>query len=431
MGSLFPAEVLGEIKHRIRLSDLIGRDVKLRPSGREFKGLSPFNEEKTPSFTVDDHKGVFYCFSSKKHGDAFQWLVFTKSVSFPEAVRILAEMTGVALPATPTSQRNDDRATLVRACTLAASYWRDQLQSTEDGRPAREYLSQRGVSVEVAETYKLGWAPRSTFGMISTLKRAGVSENTMRQAGLLASDSKAGFFRNRLMIPITNLQGRHIGFGGRDVLGENPSSPKYLNSRETAIFRKREAFYALDAALRPATRAGRLIVVEGYFDTIAMREFGFQEAIGAQGTAVDLGCLRHLVPNIVEHVFLLDGDRAGQGGHDRIIDAALCEAGPASVTKFARLQGGDDPDEFLRRQGRDTMETLLSQATSLEAALWSSVLARWQRDRGPEARSAVIGELIKRIQGIRHEETRQWFHTSLAIRIEQEFGIKRRLEDIL
>jgi len=264
------------------------------------------------------------------------------------------------------------------------------------------------------------------------MKRLGFSRDVLASAGLLAREGQGGgLFWGRVMFPIKNARGQAIGFGGRHIVDVKEGAPKYLNTPETEIFRKREALYGIDVALPAASRLGQMIVVEGYLDRIAMSRHGYHNTIAAQGSSIDFSTIRRLMPIATEKIILFDGDRAGQIAHDRIVDAALVDAAPDSATRFAKLGGGHDPDSFLLENGRAEMDTLLGAAIPLEEALWQRTTRRVGRDGGPEARSAIVEELIRSAETIAHAETREWFHTVLADRVDREFGPRRRLQDLL
>ncbi|GLS18047.1 hypothetical protein GCM10007874_10630 [Labrys miyagiensis] len=426
--------ILDDIRSRIRLSDLIGNDVKLARYGTEFRGLSPFQDENTPSFTVNDTKGFWHCFSSKKHGDHFQWLQDYKGMAFRDAVKALADVARIALPE-PTAVstgRLPCRAAASAACAAAASYWRGQLSAQVEGRAARDYLAGRGLDQAEVSALGLGWAPHSSRGLFEALRKKGVGRKAMSDAGLLSLvHDGAGFFRERIIFPITDQRGTVIGFGGRRIGVGTGDGPKYLNSRETVLFKKREALYGLDVAMPAAARRGRIIVVEGYTDRIAMARAGFAETIAVQGSTVDFAVLRRLLPKVAQRVILFDGDRAGKAAYDRMIDHALLDAAPGCVTKFANLTTGEDPDSYLKGHGSAEMETIIAGAIGLEEALWRRTIARCGGDLGPEGRSAVVGELIRCADMIVHSETKAWFHTTLASRVVSEFGARRHLREVL
>ena len=431
---LIENHVLDEIRSKIRLSDLIGKDVKLSKHGAEFKGLSPFQDEKTPSFTVNDGKQFWHCFSSKRHGDHFQWLQDYKGMAFRDAVKALAQEAMVTLPEARSGStvKPTDRADAMAACAAAAAYWQAQLRSQSEGRAARTYLESRGVPVDLAAALGLGWAPRSSRGLIHAMRKQGVGRKAMMDAGLLSlAENGTGFFRERVMFPIKDMHSVIIGFGGRRIRTVEEDGPKYLNSRETVLFKKREALYGIDVAMPEAVRRGRLVIVEGYMDAIAMWRAGITETVAAQGSTIDFTAIRRLMPKLVERVILFDSDRAGQAACDRMLDSALVDAAPGCVTKFAELAGGEDPDGYLRSHTVSELAAVLDRASGLEESLWRRTLARGGGDLGPEGRSAVVRELIRCTETIVHSETKAWFHTMLAARVVREFGPRRRLEEEL
>jgi len=285
----FTPQFLDELRARLPVSDVVGKRVKLKKAGREWKGLSPFQQEKTPSFTVNDQKGFYHCFSSQKHGNIFDFLMETEGVTFPEAVERCAAMAGLPLPAvTPDAARHEQRRkTLHDVMELAAKYFAETLGS-RNGAKARGYLGDRAISPATQLQFRLGYATAERFALKEHLGKQGVSTEDMVEAGLLigGEDIPVPYdrFRDRVMFPITDQRGRVIAFGGRALEKDVPA--KYLNSPETPLFHKGDNLYNHQTARKATHDGSALIVVEGYVDVIAMVTSGFGGAVAPLGTAL-------------------------------------------------------------------------------------------------------------------------------------------------
>src|SRR5829696_1897152 len=285
----FPPQFLDELRARLPVSEVVGRRVKLKKAGREWKGLSPFGKEKTPSFTVNDQKGFYHDFSSGKHGDIFGFVMETEGVSFPEAVERLASMAGLPVPKFSREEEARDvrRKTLHDVMEIAAKFFQATL-STRVGAKARGYLADRGIEPGTQLRFRMGYAPGERFALKEHLGGHGIPVPDMIEAGLLIAgdDIPVPFdrFRDRVMFPITDLRGRVIAFGGRAL--EKDVAAKYLNSPETPLFHKGSNLYNLAAARLATHNGAALVVVEGYVDVIAMVGSGFPAAVAPLGTAL-------------------------------------------------------------------------------------------------------------------------------------------------
>src|SRR6202790_5066173 len=282
----FPPSFLDELKARLQVSDVVGRRVKLKKAGREWKGLSPFQQEKTPSFTVNDQKQFYHDFSTGKHGNIFDFVMETEGVSFPEAVERLASMAGMPVPAaTPDAARHEQRRkTLYDVMELAAKFFADTLAS-RNGAKARGYLGDRAISPAVQLQFRIGYAPGDRFALKEHLGSQGIPVEDMVEAGLLiaAADIPVPYdrFRDRVMFPIADLRNRVIAFGGRAL--EKDVAAKYMNSPETPLFHKGDNLYNLSSARLAAHNGSSLVVVEGYIDVIALVGAGFAQRVAPLG----------------------------------------------------------------------------------------------------------------------------------------------------
>ncbi|MGB2931864.1 MAG: DNA primase, partial [Methyloceanibacter sp.] len=284
----FPDSFLDEIRNRLPVSQVVSRRVALKRAGREWKGLSPFNQEKTASFTVNDQKGFYHCFSSGKHGDVFSFLMDTEGLSFPEAVEKLAGEAGIDMPKPdPQFERAaKERLGLFEALEAATLLFEEALQA-RGGRDALAYAEHRGLTANTLKEFRIGFAPNTKDVLKAALSKRGFNEAQLLEAGLLVKpdDGRAPYdrFRHRLVIPIANARGRIIAFGARAL--DPATEPKYLNSPETRLFDKGSMVFNFARARNAAFGKGELIVVEGYMDVIALHQAGFANAVATLGTA--------------------------------------------------------------------------------------------------------------------------------------------------
>ena len=310
----YPPAILDEIKARLPVSSVVGRRVRLTKAGREWKGLSPFKAEKTPSFFVNDSKQAWFDFASGKNGDIFGFVIETEGLSFPEAVERLAAEAGVPLPKTTPEmvERAERRDSLHEVVERAARWFEAQLAGSA-GQRARDYLDKRGFTDATRREFRFGYAPDGREGLLRHLREAGVSDDMILRAGLAVEpeDGRAIYdrFRDRLIIPIQDTKGRVVAFGGRALKPD--ATPKYLNSPETELFHKGSLVFNGHRARQAAFKSGSVIVVEGYLDAVAVWQAGIPAVVATLGTAFteeQVAALWRLAP---EPVVCFDGDSAG------------------------------------------------------------------------------------------------------------------------
>ena len=420
----FTPQFLDELRARLPVSEVVGRRVKLKRAGREWKGLSPFQQEKSPSFTVNDQKGFYHDFSSGKHGDIISFLMETEGVSFTEAVERLASMAGVPLPAaTPDAARHEQRRkTLHDVMDLAAKFFADTLTS-RNGARARGYLADRGISLATQLQFRIGYAQGERFALKEYLGAQGIPVEDMVEAGLLIAGDDIPVpydrFRDRVMFPIADLRGRVIAFGGRAL--EKDVAAKYLNSPETPLFHKGDNLYNL-APARLATHNGApLIVVEGYVDVIAMVGVGFAASVAPLGTALTENQLALLWKMADEPILCFDGDKAGQKAAWRAAELALPHLKPGKSLRFALLPEGQDPDDLARSGGRGAIEEVISAARGLADVIWSREV-EGGTFATPERRAALEARIGELTNGIRDEVVRRYYRQDLAERLQRAFA---------
>ncbi|WP_234683787.1 DNA primase [Bradyrhizobium monzae] len=422
----FTPQFLDELRARLSVSEVVGKRVKLKKAGREWKGLSPFQQEKTPSFYVNDQKGFYHDFSSGKHGDIINFVMETDGLPFAEAVERLASMAGLPLPAvTPDAARHEQRRrTLHDVMELAAKFFSETLASRV-GAKARGYLADRAISPATQLQFRLGYAPPppERFALKEHLGKLGVSVEDMIETGLLVAGNDIPVpydrFRDRVMFPITDLRGRVIAFGGRALEKDVPA--KYLNSPETPLFHKGDNLYNHQTARKATHDGSALIVVEGYVDVIAMVTAGFAGAVAPLGTALTENQLALLWKMADEPILCFDGDRAGQKAAYRAADLALPFLAPGKSLRFALLPEGQDPDDLARSGGRGAIEEVIAAARPLADMIWSREL-EGGNFATPERRAALEARIKELSNGIRDEVVRRYYRDEFVERLQRTFS---------
>jgi DNA primase len=376
----YPPALLDEIRSRVDVLDIVGQFVNLRRAGQNWKGLCPFHSEKTPSFTVNPAKGIFHCFGCGVGGDVFGFLMRQDRLTFPEAVRTLARRAAVDLPEERSRGPADgEREELRRAMALAASFYADVMWKPS-GERARQYLESRGIDLEVARRFGLGYAPDGWDTLLSFMRGEGVAVEALEKAGLVVARQGGGFydrFRGRLLFAIRDLGGQAVAFGGR-AFGDG--EPKYLNSPETPLYSKGRMLYGMDLARDAIRTRNRALLVEGYVDCLMAHQHGFTETVAALGTAFTPAQLAVLRRYCSEVITFFDADAAGQKAAERAEE--LLEPSPDSAAwavtrsgsfadtgalrvKVALLPAGHDPDTLLRAQGARVFTGCITASRSL------------------------------------------------------------------
>src|SRR6201996_7492760 len=411
----FTPEFLEEIRARLPTSEVVGRRVKLKRSGREGKGLSPFQQEKTASFFVNHPKHAGVDFSSGLNGNIFDFVMKTEGVTFPEAVERLASMAGVPLPAvTPDAARHEQRRkTLHDVMELAAKFFADTLAS-RNGAKARGYLGDRAIQPATQLQFRLGYALPDRFALKEYLGGQGIPVEDMVEAGLLIAGDDITVpydrFRDRGMFPIADRRGRVIAFGGRAL--EKDVSAKYLNSPETPLFHKGDNLYNLAPARLAAHNGAPLVVVEGYVDVIAMVGAGFAASVAPLGTALTESQLTLLWKMADEPILCFDGDKAGQKAAWRAADLALPHLAPGKSLRFALLPEGQDPDDLARAGGRAAIEDVIAASRPLAEMIWLREI-EGGAPATPERRAALEARINELSRSIQDEVVRKYYRQDL------------------
>lgn len=416
----FSPSFLDEIRNRLPVSVVVGKRVSLKKQGREWRGLSPFNKEKTPSFYVNDQKGFYHCFSSGKHGDQFTFLMDVEGLSFPEAMERLAGEAGVPLPKPdPEAVKREERAkSLAEICELAAQFFEQQLQQ-QAGTDARAYIVQRELARETQKEFRIGYAPNSKHALKEFLSGKGVAVEDMITAGLLIGGDDIPIpydrFRDRVMFPIQNSRGQVIAFGGRALAKD--AQAKYLNSPETPLFHKGAQLYNMHRARPAAHTKEQIILVEGYTDVISLAQAGYPQTVAPLGTAFTEDQLRLVWRLDDTPVFCFDGDDAGLRAADRAIDVALPHLAAGKSLKFALLPPGLDPDDFIRQRGTEAFESVLGSAEPLVNLLWDRE-TRGKNLTTPETRAALESRLREVLRSIQDPTVRKYYGVEFKQRLD-------------
>jgi len=398
-------EAIEEIRTAANIVDVVGVHVSLRKRGKTYVGVCPFHAEKTPSFTVSDDRQAFYCFGCGAGGSVFDFLMRVRNLTFAEAAKELADRYGIRLPEapeTPVQKRARELADLLcEANEAAAAYFHQVLLEDPAAVPARDYLRRRDMGPETVREFRLGYAPPRWDGCRRHLLGRKISSQVGVQAGLLAQKTEGEVydrFRNRLMFPIRDLAGRVVGFGGRAL---DETLPKYLNSPESPVFHKGRILYGLPAAREACRKAGEVLVVEGYFDLLALHSRGIRHVVAPLGTALTAQHVRLLARLAPRAVVVFDGDEAGMRAALRSLELFLREKLPARLLK---LPGGMDPDDFVRQQGKEAFLRLLAEARPLLEVFLEESLADYDGSIAGKVRSVRTAAPLLKLLDSRVEQ---------------------------
>ena len=421
----FTPEFLSEIRARVPMSQVAGARVKLRKEGREWRGLSPFNAEKTPSFFVNDQKQFFHDFSSGRSGDIFNFLVEVEGLSFPEAVERLAGMAGLDLPRrdAQSEAREKQRASLHEVLALAQAHFERTLHEPAGAR-ARGYLADRRLEPATQRLFGIGFAAPERFALRDALAAKGVETQQMIEAGLLVHGEGIAVpydrFQNRVIFPIHDRGGRVVAFGGRAL--DPAAKAKYLNSPETELFHKGSLLFNHHRARKGAHDRGRVIAVEGYVDVIAMNQAGFPEAVAPLGTALTADQCGLLWTMCEEPILCFDGDKAGRKAAFRAIETALPLIGPGKSLRFALLPEGQDPDDLAKSGGPEAIAAVLAAAQPFAEMLFVRETEGQVFDT-PEKRAALERRLRELTGQIGDETLRKHYSADMGQRLAALFGV--------
>ncbi len=418
----FPKEYLEEIKQRIKVSDIVGASVQLKRRGREFVGLSPFSKEKTPSFTINDEKGFYHCFSSGEHGNIFDFLVKVEKLNFGDAVRKLAAKAG--MPAFKFTKENieveNKRKKYDEILTIALQHYQKNFSENDS---VKKYAHGRGLTQEILSTFKIGYS--GEYGLNVSLF-SGFNQKELIESGVFFHDEKNNKlidrFKNRLIFPIFDYNNKVIGFGGR-ALSQNYLA-KYINSPETEFFKKGFNLYNLNNAKNENKQSGIVFVVEGYMDAISLFQAGFKNVVATLGTAMTESHLNLVWRYFNDPVVCFDGDRSGQNAAHKISEKLIAYMKPNYSLSFLILPNGFDPDSFVRKNGRNNFESLLDQKIDIGNFIFENNLQDLQSEQ-PEERAGFEKKIMDLCLLIQDSTVKKHYISFFKNKIFEQFSSRK------
>jgi DNA primase len=418
----FPKEYLEEIKQRIKVSDIVGASVQLKRRGREFVGLSPFSKEKTPSFTINDEKGFYHCFSSGEHGNIFDFLVKVEKLNFGDAVRKLAAKAG--MPAFKFTKENieveNKRKKYDEILTIALQHYQKNFSENDS---VKKYAHGRGLTQEILSTFKIGYS--GEYGLNVSLF-SGFNQKELIESGVFFHDEKNNKlidrFKNRLIFPIFDYNNKVIGFGGR-ALSQNYLA-KYINSPETEFFKKGFNLYNLNNAKNENKQSGIVFVVEGYMDAISLYQASFKNVVATLGTAMTESHLNLVWRYFNDPVVCFDGDRSGQNAARKISEKLIAYMKPNYSLSFLILPNGFDPDSFVRKNGRNNFESLLDQKIDIGNFIFENNLQDLQSEQ-PEERAGFEKKIMDLCLLIQDSTVKKHYISFFKNKIFEQFSSRK------
>lgn len=414
---------IDELRARVSIADVVGAKVKLTKKGREYQGLCPFHNEKTPSFTVNESKGFYHCFGCGAHGDIIKFEMEANGLPFIDALQKLAHQAGLQMPqlSAKDKKEEDERKSLYEIMETACAFFERELRMPDGASGLKYFTEKRGLSPETLKKFRLGFAPNNN-ALMAHLKAQGIDEKDMKELGLIAipedtSRRPHDFFRNRVMIPITNKQGKIIAFGGRVM---EKIEPKYLNSPDTPIFNKRRNLYNLDKAREVAYKEKKLIICEGYMDVIALDRYGFGYAVAPLGTALTEEQIAEAWRVCPEPILCLDGDSPGVKAAMRAVDRVLPMLKAGYSLQFLFLPDNQDPDEYLQAHGHDSFAVLMRKTSPLIDILWRKYTEN-EDSSTPEKKALIEKTLLSEVAKIGDATVRSYYAQEIRSRIYAAF----------
>ncbi|MBP9854998.1 MAG: DNA primase [Candidatus Omnitrophica bacterium] len=416
---LIPEDIVSQVIERSDIVEIVANYVALKKAGRNFKGLSPFNHEKTASFIVSPDKQIYHCFSSGVGGNVVSFIMQMERLDFPEAIRFLARKHGIEIPernTTDGSAQKNNREIIFQVNELAANYFHNILLSDKSTtvHQAREYLKQRGVSLETVKKFKLGFALDQWDGLIQHLRQKNIPLGIMETAGLIiARDNKEGYydrFRNRIIFPIADIQSRIRAFGARTL--ENAGA-KYINSPETDIYTKGEYLYGFDLAKSAVTQNDFAVIVEGYMDCIMPQQAGYENIVASLGTALTQQQIRNVRRFTKNVVMLYDNDKAGEAAMIRSFDLLIEEG---INVKVGSLAEGEDPDSFIRKFGIEIFRQKISESKNLFDYKLHQLNLKYD-SKTVEGKAKICDEMLPTINRYSHSVKQAGYIQQLAVNL--------------
>lgn len=439
MANFIADEKVSEIRHAVEIAEVISETVLLRKAGKNLVGLCPFHAEKTPSFSVSPEKQIFHCFGCGSGGDVFGFVMKRDGVSFVEAVRALAQRSGIEIPErelSPDDQRRiKERDSLFETNRLALEFFCNSLQRDPAGAAAMGYLNRRGIHSPTIEAFQLGYAPKGWDTLLGFMTKRRIAPAIVEKAGLaVPRKDRSGYydrFRDRLMFPICDESGRVVGFGGRVM---DDSTPKYMNSPETPIYTKRKVLYGLQRAKDRCRALGSAYIVEGYLDLISLHQAGIDNTVATLGTSLTPNHIRLLTRYAARMVLVYDSDDAGIRSAQRCVELFWKEHADfrrgdvfredQADTRILVLPEGHDPDSFVRRHGAEAFQDLASAAPGMVSFLTETAVKR--HGLSTEGRIRVVGELMGPLSAVNDPVAQAFYVHQVAERLDISEAVIRQ-----
>jgi DNA primase len=393
---LIPESTLSEIQLKVDIVELISQYVPLKGAGRNYKALCPFHSEKSPSFMVNPEKQIFHCFGCGAGGNVFGFVMRYENINFPEAVEILAAKAGVIIPKSTGGVQETQKKSLFEVMEKVTQYFEKTFMKHDQARGAREYLRSRGLNRKAVEIFRIGYCLQTETEVFKEFDQLGIEKKLLEKVGLLTQTGSQEHlrFKGRIIFPISDVQGRIVGFGGR-ALGDR--LPKYLNSPDTVLFNKSNLLYGLNLAKRSILQKSQAVLVEGYLDVISVFCSGIENVIASLGTAFNESHVRQLRRYTQEVIVAYDGDSAGIEASLRALEVFLDQD---IIVKIAKMPAGHDPDSWVRKAGKETFEKLIDQAPSMIDFKLDILSERYQgqKEKGKLLISREILPILKRLK---------------------------------
>ena len=414
---------LDELRNKVSIVDVVSQKVKLTRKGREYLGLCPFHNEKTPSFTVNEAKGFYHCFGCGAHGDIVKFEMEANNLPFMDTLEKLSRKAGIPMPkfSKEGGAEQEKRKSLYEIMELASSFYEKNLY-LPIGAQGLEYFYARGLDDELIKRFRLGYAPNNN-GLKAYLSSKGVNEHDMSELGLISTPDSQGrtthdFFRDRVIIPIRDKKGQVVAFGGR-IMGDG--QPKYLNSPETPVFNKRKMLYNINFSRDEGFKERNFIICEGYMDVIALDRFGFGYSAAPMGTALTEDQIMEAWKIVNEPILCFDGDNAGQKAALRSVERALPILKAGYSLRFMFLPDKMDPDEFLKAKGKDEFIKLMQNTTPLMQLLWDKN-TKDKPSSTPEQKALIEKTIMDEVAKISDEKVRGYYVQEMQKRIYETYG---------
>ena len=409
----FPKEFPEKLRSSILISEVVGKKVKLKARGKEFQGLCPFHNEKSPSFTVSDQKGFYHCFGCQAHGDIISFVMNSEGFEYVDAVTKLANDFSIPIPQVKFDEVKENQVDRDYLILQKISQFFEENLYSDNGKEARTYLGKRSLNSKIAKKFRLGFALNSYENLVNFLKSQNFTDEEIFRTGIIGKNEKNKFydkFRNRVIFPITDKKDRVIAFGGRS-LGDD--LPKYLNSAETEIFKKNQTLYNLFLARKAIFTKTYAVVVEGYMDAISLFANGIENVVAGLGTALGQEHLKELFYITDKIVICLDGDAAGIRAAKRVSEIALPLINAKKNIAFAFLPNQMDPDDFVKTFGMHELEKIFNNATPLSESLFHFALIELGIDKNgkitAENKAKIEANLSAKIEMIHDNSSKKYF----------------------